>query len=138
MTDTWTGRCACGAVTVEATGDPVAQLHCQCRQCQHRSGTGHASFVVFAGEGTVRIEGNTTSFTATGDSGNDKHQAFCPVCGTPTHVTFPAMPGVTAISPAMLDAPDRFVPAFVTYGVAAQPWDRMDPGLTVFDRLPPG
>lgn len=49
MTTTQNGQCACGSVRIEATGDPVAELHCQCRQCQMRSGTGHSTYMVFAG-----------------------------------------------------------------------------------------
>ena len=50
MANTYTGGCTCGAIRYEATGDPVAELHCQCQHCRSRSGTGHSSFVVFAGE----------------------------------------------------------------------------------------
>lgn len=130
------GQCACGAVRIQAAGTPVAELHCQCRQCQLRSGTGHSSYMVFAE--AVKIDGATSSWSVTADSGNEKLHAFCPDCGTPTHVTFPAKPGVTAISAALLDSADRFAPKFVTYTSRALPWDRLDPVLTRFDEMPNG
>ena len=138
MTTPYIGRCACGAVSIEATGNPVAELHCQCRHCQLRSGTGHSSFVVFSGADALRIDGETKAFSTTGDSGNEKLQAFCPICGTPTHVTFPANPAITAVAPALLDAPERFTPGFVTYASRALPWDPLDPALTRFDTMPTG
>lgn len=136
MSNIHTGQCACGAVRIQATGDPVAELHCQCRHCQLRSGTGHSSFAVFAGPETVRIKGDTRGWSVTADSGNKKHQAFCPDCGTPTHVTFPASPGVMAISPALLDSADQFAPKLVTYAISALPWDSLDPALTRYDEMP--
>ncbi len=138
MSDPYSGRCACGAVRFEATGEPVAALHCQCIDCRLRSGTGHSSYIVFAGPGAVRIDGETKAWTATGDSGAEKRQAFCPECGTPTHVTFPASPGVVAINPGLLDAPERFEPTFVAYAKRALPWDRLDPALTHFETMPTG
>lgn len=86
----------------------------------------------------MKIEGETRSWSVTADSGNEKHQAFCPDCGTPTHVTFPASPGVTAISAALLDSSDRFAPTFVTYASRALPWDGLDPALPRFDEMPNG
>ena len=43
------GGCACGAIRFEARSEPMFQNHCQCRHCQQRSGTGHGSYVTFAG-----------------------------------------------------------------------------------------
>jgi len=58
-------------------------------------------------------------------------------CGTPTHVTFPANPDVTAVSPVLLDGPEQFAPGIVTYASRAPAWDRLDPQLTRFDEMPP-
>lgn len=138
MTTTHTGKCACGGVRIEAHGSPVAELHCQCRHCQLRSGTGHSSFIVFAGPDAVKIDGAVRGWTVAADSGTMKEQAFCPVCGTPTHVTFPDTPGITAISAGLLDAPACFTPMFVTYASRALPWDTLDASLTRFDEMPTG
>ncbi|SFE91305.1 GFA family protein [Roseivivax sediminis] len=138
MSKVYTGQCACGAVRIQAAGEPVAELHCQCRHCQLRSGTGHSSFTVFAGPEVVRIEGDTRSWSVTADSGNEKHQVFCPECGTPTHVTFPDSPGVTAISAALLDIASQFAPKFATYANSALPWDSLDPALTQYSEMPAG
>ena len=136
MTETYTGGCTCGAVRYEAKGDPVAELHCQCRHCRSRSGTGHSSYVVFSGEGAVTVSGKPRTFSMTADSGAEKLHAFCPDCGAPTHVTFPASPGLTAIHPGGLDAPERFHPAFVTYGSRGLAWDAMAGNVKVFEKLP--
>ena len=76
MPISYTGGCTCGAIRYEARGEPVAQLHCQCRHCRSRSGTGHSSFIVFAGEDAVSFEGTPKTYTMTGESGAEKLHAF--------------------------------------------------------------
>ncbi|MFW5877397.1 MAG: GFA family protein [Myxococcota bacterium] len=137
MTESYTGGCACGTIRYEARGAPIVQNHCQCCDCQKRSGTGHSSYLVFAGEESFTITGTPSTWAVTGDSGNDKVHAFCGTCGTPVSVTFAAMPGVVAFHAASLDEPARFAPALVTYRRRALPWDRMAPELQGFDEMPP-
>ena len=73
-----------------------------------------------------------------GDSGADKIHAFCQTCGTPVYLTFAAMPDLLTIHAASLDDPSLFKPQMVTYGVRALAWDRLDPALPTFDRMPAG
>ena len=127
-----------GALRYEIAGEPVAALHCQCRSCQKQSGTGHASFVVFAGRSGMRIDGETSVWRFQGDGGTDKFHAFCSTCGGAVHVAFAAAPDIVAVYPGSLDEPSRFDPTFVTYGFRGEAWDALDPGLTVFERMPPG
>ena len=139
MTDqTYTGGCACGAIRYTATGAPVAELHCQCQHCQKRSGTGHASFAVFAGEGAVSVTGEPTTWRQKGDSGNEKIHAFCPTCGAPVMVRFAADPGITALHVGSLDAPEKFNPTLATYTSRALPWDALGAGLTLLPKGPGG
>ena len=43
----YTGGCACGAIRYEIAAEPLMAGHCQCRDCQRDSGTGHASHMAF-------------------------------------------------------------------------------------------
>lgn len=138
MTQNHTGGCACGTIRYEAKGGPVAELHCQCKHCQTRSGTGHSSYAVFAGADAVTVKGVPKIWSVNGESGNEKRHAFCPECGTPIHVTFPHNPDVTAIHAGSLDNSEAFKPGFVTYGSRALPWDTLDPALKVFGKGPEG
>ncbi len=67
---------------------------CQCRDCQHMSGTGHGSYLTFPRAG-VRLEGEARHWDMVGDSGNVKTRAFCPACGSPVYMTFAAMPDLS-------------------------------------------
>src|SRR4051812_34478602 len=92
MSSAYVGGCACGAVRYEIHDKPVFENHCQCRDCQRRSGTGHGSYLTFADRSRVRVTGEAKTWRVAGDSGNEKIHGFCGNCGTPVHLTFAAMP----------------------------------------------
>jgi hypothetical protein len=136
VTRPYTGGCACGAVRYSTGHAPVFQNHCQCRDCQRRSGTGHGSWLTFAARAEMAITGEVTQWEVAGDSGKVKIHAFCPVCGTPTFLRFAAMPDLIAVPAASLDAPDRFTPQALTYRVRGLAWDVVDPSVPSFERMP--
>jgi hypothetical protein len=133
---TYTGGCACGAVRYETARAPIFQNHCQCRDCQRRSGTGHGSYLTFPGRSEMTIFGEAAHWQVAADNGNVKTHGFCPTCGTPVYLRFAAAPDLIAVPAGSLDEPARFAPEALTYGVRAQPWDRIDPALAAFERMP--
>jgi hypothetical protein len=135
MSEAYTGGCACGAIRYEISGAPVFENHCQCRDCQHKSGTGHGSYLTFPRAG-VRLTGTAKHWDIVADSGNPKTRAFCPDCGSPVYVTFSAMPDNFAIHAASLDDPSRYKPHAVTYAVRGYAWDVIDPALIRFEKMP--
>jgi hypothetical protein len=137
MSDTYTGGCGCGAIRYEIPSEPFFQNHCQCRDCQRKSGTGHGSYLSFAAN-SVKLSGEATQWDMVGDSGNVKTRAFCPRCGSPVYLRFSAMPQIFAVHAASLDDPSRYKPQAVTYRMRAQAWDYLDPTLPAFDKMPPG
>jgi len=136
MTRSYSGGCACGAIRYETNSAPIFQNHCQCMDCQKRSGTGHGSYLTFARRADMRIEGEARSWRVAGDSGNDKFHAFCPNCGTPVFLTFAAMPELIAIHATSLDDPGQFEPQALTYSFRGHAWDAIDPSLQAFERMP--
>ncbi|RTD98725.1 aldehyde-activating protein [Variovorax atrisoli] len=133
----YTGGCACGAIRYEIPSEPIFQNHCQCLDCQHKSGTGHGSYLSFM-RGGVKQTGSAALWEMVGDSGNVKTRAFCPACGSPVYMTYAAMPDVITVHAASLDDPSRFKPQAVTYAVRGYEWDVLDPALTRFEKMPPG
>jgi len=133
----YTGGCACGAIRYEIPSEPIFQNHCQCLDCQHKSGTGHGSYLSFP-RGGAKQTGKATLWDMVGDSGNVKTRAFCPTCGSPVYMTYAAMPDVITVHAASLDDPSRFRPQAVTYGVRGHAWDVLDPELVKFEKMPPG
>lgn len=137
MTDAYTGGCACGAIRYEIAAAPVFSNHCQCRDCQQTSGTGHGSYLTFAGRGSATLTGDATLWAMVGDSGNTKTRGFCPRCGSPVYMTFAAMPDLFTIHAASLDDPSRYAPQVVTYRTRGHAWDHIDPILPQFEKMPP-
>jgi hypothetical protein len=137
MSEAYTGGCACGAIRYSISDEPVFSNHCQCRDCQRKSGTGHGSYLTFGDRAKVKLEGQATQWDMRGDSGNIKTRGFCPTCGAPVYLTFQAMPQLFTIHAASLDDPGRYRPQAVTYAVRGHAWDRLDPALAAFDKMPP-
>ena len=138
MTKSYTGGCACGAVRYETSVEPVFENHCQCRDCQKRSGTGHGSYLTFPNRTAMTINGQANNWRVAGDSGNEKIHSFCPSCGTPVYLTFAAMPELIAVHAGSLDDPSLFNPRVVTYGTGGHAWDAMDSSLQKLQRMPLG
>jgi hypothetical protein len=136
MSQAYTGGCACGAIRYEISGEPIFQNHCHCRDCQHKSGTGHGSYLTFMSTGVTQ-SGQAKLWNMVADSGKTKTRAFCPACGSPVYQTYPAAPEVFTVHAASLDEPSRFKPQAVTYAVRAHEWDGLDAALQKFDRMPP-
>lgn len=136
MSKSYTGGCACGALRYEMRSEPIFQNHCQCLDCQKRSGTGHGSYLTFPEPADTTVTGEANTWRITADSGKDKLYAFCPTCGTPVYVSFVAAPNMTAIQAASLDEPSRYRPHAITYTARALDWDTLDPALQKFDKMP--
>lgn len=137
MDKPYTGGCACGAIRYSIAGEPLFSNHCQCRDCQRESGSGHGSYATFARAG-VTVTGAAKTWDMVGDSGNVKTRAFCPTCGLAVYMTFAAMPDIFTIRAASLDEPVRYKPQVVTYAARAYDWDHLDSSLTKFETMPPG
>jgi hypothetical protein len=136
MARPYTGGCACGAIRYEVSGEPIVMVDCQCRQCQRTSGGGHTSNMTFRGA-VIKLTGEASRWETVGDGGTRKSSAFCPTCGSPVYMTFPDVPDIFIVRPAGLDDPASYRPGFVTWTAAAQAWDRVDPALPAFDKMPP-
>jgi hypothetical protein len=137
MSEAYTGGCACGAIRYEVASEPIASNHCHCRDCQMDSGTGHSSYVSFVREG-LTITGVPARWDMMTDRNGVKTRNFCATCGSPVFLSFADMPDIVAIRAGTLDDPRRFAPGFVSYTVRAYDWDRVDPALAAFAKMPPG
>ena len=110
---------------------------CQCRDCQHRSGTGHGSYLTLPSKESVKLSGQATLWDVAGDNGNVKSHAFCPTCGSPVYLTFSGAPEVFTVHAGSLDDPSRYDPRILTYASRGLAWDKVDPTLPKFDKMPP-
>lgn len=137
MSDPFTGGCACGAVRYSIVGEPLVMADCQCRHCQQLSGTGHGSYLTFK-DAAVALQGEARRWEVTGDLGTVKSHAFCPTCGAPVYLAFPAMPDLFTVHAASLDAPERYAPSMTLFTARGHAWDPVAPGQRTFTGMPTG
>ena len=122
------GGCACGAIRYEVRADSKFSFHCQCRQCQRITGTGHASQFMAPKE-AVTLHGALAYFEYRAESGNSVNSGFCPTCGNPILKKSSGHPEVLFFHAASLDDPSLFKPQQIVWSTGKQPWDYLDPSL---------
>ena len=136
MSTTITGGCACGAIRYECTEEPVVSVHCQCRGCQHFSGTGHMSLMVVPAD-AVTVAGAPKFYDSPADSGGTTRRGFCPDCGSPVIGNSSGMADVVFLPAGSLDDPSLFDPTVAVFTERGHAWDHLDPGLIGFPGMPP-
>ncbi|HYN38854.1 MAG TPA: GFA family protein, partial [Rhodospirillales bacterium] len=47
MAEMYSGTCFCGAVAIEASGEPVEMGYCHCHSCRHYSGAPLVAFTLW-------------------------------------------------------------------------------------------
>jgi hypothetical protein len=129
------GRCLCGAVTYELSGEPMFVGHCGCENCQRSTGTGHSSIAAFP-EPALKASGATTAFEGKGDSGQPTTYQFCPKCGSRLFTRAAVMPDVVMVTLGTMDASADLKPSMFIYGKRRRAWDHVDPSVPVFEAMP--
>jgi len=133
---TYTGRCACGQITLAISGEPVGTRQCWCRQCQQASGGGPTHNAMFRTE-DVTISGEVRSHQYVAASGNTLWQWFCPACGSPVFAQSSARPQFRTIRFGALDQPHGLKPQVAIWTDDAPDWAVIDPALERYPRQPP-
>lgn len=72
--------CSCGQLSLAVAGEPLRISMCHCLACQRRTGSVFGAQARFPRDG-VTIEGRSTAYVRTGDSGGRVTFHFCPECG---------------------------------------------------------
>ena len=131
-----TGHCLCGAVSFVLHGAPIGTGQCHCKDCQRASGTGHMSIARFH-KADVEMQGETTGYAVTADSGNVNTRHFCPKCGSRLFGENSGFPGVVNVSVGCVDDNNWFVPGRVVYAKDRPAWDATSTDVPNFERMPP-
>ena len=103
------GRCYCGALRYEASGEPVFKGQCHCRECQYISG-GHPNLVMAMPEAGFRYtQGAPKGFRRKDlDPARAVTREFCPECGTHLVSRAPALAGTVMLKVGTFDDPSLF------------------------------
>ena len=106
METTYRGACFCGAIEVEATGQPNAMGYCHCRSCRSWSGGPVNAFTLWAPEAVKVTKGQ--QHLATYHKTDLSHRQDCRVCGGHLMTVHPPLKMVDVYSATLPDL--AFVP----------------------------
>lgn len=132
----FTGRCACGGITLTIAGEPLGTRQCWCRQCQKIATGGASHNAIFRSE-EVKIAGSLASSTWAAASGNTLTFWFCPSCGTQIYGQSSARPHLKTVRLGAIDEPHGLVPHAAIWVEEAPAWARIDPDMEQWPRQPP-
>lgn len=132
----YSGRCACGAVTLTMAGAPVTTRQCWCRDCQRLAAGGPTQNAIFPTE-AVTITGELAHGQWTAESGNTLTFHFCPACGTQIYAQSSARPQFRTVRFGAIDQPHDLAPTMAIWTDRAPAWAHIDPALERYPLAPP-
>ncbi len=112
-----TGSCCCGAIRIEARGEPIRVGLCHCTTCRKQSGSAVTANAIWRAA-DVTIHGDTRSWK---DTPVTRH--FCATCGSSL---FGITDGEIAIGFGALDqAPTDLLPTYELFVGRREKWLRV-------------
>jgi hypothetical protein len=114
-------RCACGALSARAQGDPVRVSVCHCLDCKRRSGSAFGWNATYAAE-RVAIAGAYRSFIRGSDDGFWARSHFCPTCGVTVFYQIERRPDMISFPAGAFADPNFPAPAVEVYEERRCPW----------------
>ncbi len=132
----FTGRCYCGQVQYQVSGEPQWHAQCHCRECQYITGGGPNYFMIVAVDDFAFTKGIASQFTRD-DIKNPRTRDFCGNCGT--HLTTRLPDGKRmVIKVGTLDDMNVYEgPQMAIYCCDKQPFHVIAEGVPAVDKLPP-
>ncbi|MFM7685919.1 MAG: GFA family protein [Actinomycetota bacterium] len=126
-----TGRCLCGAVTYELSGEPIATAVCHCEHCQRQSGAAFSVNLVVH-QSQLALSGELSTYEERGERNDDVYvrRRFCPKCGSPVVSELSKTDGIIAVKAGTLDDRSDVRPVVEVWCVDRQPWVSL-PGMAV-------
>jgi hypothetical protein len=89
MTDTYTGRCFCGAVEIEVSGAPEGMGYCHCNSCRSWSAGPVNAFTLWKPE-AVRVTAGADQVAMFQKTETSQRQ-YCRTCGGHIMTTHPTL-----------------------------------------------
>ena len=136
MGGSYTGRCACGQITLSIAADPVGTRQCWCRQCQQIAAGGPTHNAIFPAE-AVGVEGELASAEWKAASGNTLTFHFCPACGTQIYGQSSARMHLKTVRLGAIDQPHGLKPQMAIWVSEAPDWAQIDPGMEQYPQQQP-
>jgi hypothetical protein len=124
--------CSCGQLNVVVKGDPVRISICHCHACQRRTGSTFGAQARFPRD-RISIEGTSTQYVRTADSGNQITFHFCPTCGATVFYAPNQEPELIAIPVGAFAEPGFPAPTVSVYEARMHSWTGLPPDVEHID-----
>ena len=126
-----TAQCACGALRIEASGEPELVIACHCQACQRRTGSAYGVGAYFRND-IVRIEGPSTAFVRQAPEGRLLRNHFCPTCGTTLFWRADRLPHLVGIAVGGFKEATFFRPTVSIWESAGHCWATVEGDIPHF------
>ena len=118
MADVHKGQCFCGAVHIEATGEPAAMGYCHCQSCRTWSAGPVNAFTLWAPDAVKVTQGG--EFIATYTRNPTSERQYCAKCGGHVMTNHPTL-GLVDVYAAILPSVDFRPGVHVNYAETVLP-----------------
>ena len=132
MSTTHIGRCTCGNIEFEFTGNPLRTFLCYCTECQRTTGSENALLTLVPAKAFQLKKGAPSIYKRPGSSGKDVVIHFCGDCGAGLYGEVTAY-GLVSIATARLEDTSRHQPTIAQYTASAPAWSAIPPGIATFE-----
>lgn len=114
--------CSCGQLRLTCEDEPVRIAMCHCLACQQRTGSVFGVQARFRRDQVISIEGVSTPFVRTGDSGGRITFHFCPTCGSTVYFELARLPDFITVPVGAFAHPPFPRPTVSIYEKRKHPW----------------
>jgi hypothetical protein len=130
------GVCHCGNSSFEFTGEAELTFYCHCTDCQKTTGSPFSVELMVPKAG-FSSQGQLSTYTVTGDSGQAVHRKGCKNCGSGLFLECDADPDYVFVKAGALEDASGVTPEMHIFVSAKQPWVKIADDLPQYDRMPP-
>ncbi len=126
------GQCMCGAVRIEATGDPLWTATCHCADCRRATGAVVSAFAGYQAD-KANIKGESFSEY---ESSPGVFRGYCATCGGRLTYRAKRWPGEIHFHVGAFDQPEAFAPKINVMTKDRVGWVELEARLPAFQTVP--
>ena len=130
---THSGRCLCGAIQYQLSGEPKTVALCHCTDCRRSAGAPVVSWAMFNEAALTLTKGQPKTINSSGTA----MRSFCADCGTGLfYRNATILPGIVDVQSSTLDDPAALPPAVQIQTAERLAWMKHINELPEFERFP--
>ena len=129
----FSGRCLCGAISYQLSGEPNVVALCHCGDCRRSAGAPVVAWAMFREAALVLTKGQPKTINSSGAA----MRSFCADCGSGLFYRNAAvLPGLVDVQTSTLDDPEALPPTLQIQVAERLNWMKHVHELPELDRYP--